>query len=96
MDFFVSFQSMGNGFQNFTNMELTIVFIDGWFLFSNFQSFSDFLLQELWNNNNSLGQVKPNGVRRVVKNMMGQCKITIFLLKLCLFKASINGISMYF
>ena len=40
----MSFQSMGDGFPNFANVELTIVFIDGWFIFSNFQSFSDFLL----------------------------------------------------
>ena len=32
------------GFPNFANVKLTIVFIDGWFIFSYFQSFSDFLL----------------------------------------------------
>ena len=42
--FFVSFQFMGDWFPNFANMKLTIVFVDGWFISSNFQSFSDFLL----------------------------------------------------
>ena len=33
---------MGDGFPNFANVKLTIVFIDGWFIFSDFQSFSGF------------------------------------------------------
>ena len=41
---FVSFKLMGDGFLNFDNRKLTIVFIDDWFILSNFQSFSDLLL----------------------------------------------------